>query len=133
MAKPLVEIENLGAFRRDLRASSASAARELTKAIRRAGERVLVPAIRAKLPRITGELAKGVAVSARGTRGFIVHKAPHGPGSEWGSKGKWTGWVDKYGAPPRFVWPTMQERAEELAEAISEELRDVIEIQGWAR
>jgi hypothetical protein len=57
-------------------------------------------------------------------------------GAEWGRHGKWSGFSRYPGPEPggtgRFAWRAVQDRAEQLAGVITEEIRPRLELNGWA-
>ena len=125
-----VTIEGLNEFRAALRAAQGVYPRELSKALKRAGEPIVrLAAVR--MPRVTGQLARSLKVSVRGTRGDIISSAPYAGGAEWGRYGKWSGF-NRYGSPPRFVYPSVEQAQPVMAEVILRELKNVVEIYGWA-
>lgn len=127
-----VEIENLRAFQRDLRAAADASPRELTAALKKAGDPVVKRAAQLS-PRLTGALAGSYKAQVRGTTGSIQSGVPYGAGAEWGTKGKWSGFT-KYGPPgSRFAGLAVDDAAEEIAEIIAKELQDIVELHGWAR
>ncbi len=141
-----IEIENLRAFRRDLRASEAGTSREMTTALREAGRPVLervrqVAAVgrRPKDPH-PGLLRRSYSIRTAGSSAFLGNKAPYAAGAEWGLHGKWKGFR-KYPAfgtggsrgRGRFAWRAVVERQDQVQEIVTERLREVIQIHGWAR
>lgn len=79
-----------------------------------------------------GRLRSSYRVSVRGLYGQIVSSAPYAAGAEWGMRGKWKGFR-KYGELGRFAWKAVNESAASIADTITEALRDVINLGGWAR
>lgn len=131
MAESVVAIEGVNEFRAALRAAQGTAPRALTAGLKKAG----IPVVRmaqARMPHRTGTLAGSLKVSVSGTKGSIVSSAPYAGGAEWGRYGKWSGWVSRYGAPPRFVWPTVELAHDVIAALVLAELKQVVEIYGWA-
>lgn len=127
-----VTIEGLNEFRAAVRAAQQRAPRELTAALKAAG-RPVVDRVQSVVPRRSGLLASSFSVSVRATKGQIVSRAPYAGGAEWGSRGKWSGWVRAHGASPRFVWPAVESQQDEIIRVLDEGLRDVITIMGWAK
>lgn len=126
-----VEIENLAAFRTQLRRAEGATVRDLSSALRAAGKPI-VDRTRAVTPTLSGFLAKSYAVSVRGTTGSIGNKAPYAGGAEWGRHGRWKGF-DRYGqAGSRFAARVVDERSDEIAAAVLDGLEDVVTIYGWA-
>jgi hypothetical protein len=126
-----VDIENLSAFRRELRAADSGLPRQLSAAMRKAG----VPPIdrvRQLVPTKTGTLKRGYKVSTSGSAANIINKVPYSGGAEWGRFGKWEGFM-RYGDIGRFAWRAVEERADEIEQTMYEELRALIELGGFAR
>lgn len=126
-----IEIKGLAEFRRDVRRAEAANPRLTTLALKAAAVPIIARA-RATMPSVSGDLQKGLKSSVRGTVGKIVSNVPYAGGSEWGMRGKWEGWVSRYGPKPRFVYPAVEASAPEVMEILDRELRDVIRIYGWA-
>lgn len=131
MTVAAVKVVNLKLFLRDLRAAEDASPRELSKAIRAAGRSPL-ERVRQLAPSRSGRLRSGYSVRAAGAIGRFVNLQPYGAGAEWGVHGKWSGFM-RYGPRGRFAWRAVQERAEEIAQDITEGLKEIIEILGWAR
>lgn len=128
-----VEIKGFKEFRRALRESEDATGRELTQAIKKAGEPIRAEAERnASRASRSGRLAGGYRIRASGTKGRIVNKVPYAEGAEWGRHGKWSGFM-KYGGPGRFAYKALQEKTDEAVDILSAELEEIITIQGWAR
>lgn len=129
-----VQIENLAAFRRDLKAAKDSSPRELAKGIKAAGVPVVDRAKQlAGAASRTGAHAGGFRAATSGARGNIVNRVRYAGGAEWGSRGKWAGF-NRYGARgSRFASRALDEKAEDVGRIILEELKRVIELMGWAR
>ncbi|MGH2692320.1 MAG: hypothetical protein ACRDHM_07420 [Actinomycetota bacterium] len=125
-----VRVEGLTEFRSALRASIQATPRELTRALKRAGDPILA-ALRGIPAHRSGALAGGYRARARGTTAEITNVMPYGAGAEWGARGKWKGFL-RYGGPGRFAARKVDEKAEETMLRVSEELEQVIMIQGWA-
>lgn len=138
-----IVIENLAAFRRDLKAAVDASPRELTTALREAGGPVLdrvkqVAAVgRAPADEHPGLLRGSYRIRVRSTSAFLSSTAPYAGGAEWGLRGKWKGFRKYPGAEAggrgRFAWRAVLERQDEIAEIMSERLRDLITLHGWAR
>lgn len=124
-----VRVEGLTEFRSAVRSALGRAPRELTAGLKRAGA---IPVREASIqaPHLSGALAASYKASVRGTTGAITSSVPYGAGAEFGRFGKWSGFP---GEPPRYVWPAIESRQAEMAEAIEDELHEVITILGWAR
>lgn len=131
MATEYVAIQGLKEFRAQLKAAIDATPRELTKAIRAAGKPAIVRAAALAAKR-TGALAASYKVQATGTTGKILNTQPYGAGAEWGQFGKWKGFL-KYGGPGRFAARAVEEKADEIAEIIEDELTEIVTIHGWAR
>jgi hypothetical protein len=131
MASAGIVIENLSAFRSDLRRALGTAPVALAAGLKAAGEPVK-QAASAAAPRISGALASGYGVSVRATTGSVTSAVPYGGGAEWGQRGKWSGFT-RYGAPgSRFAGRAIAEREDEIARILDAALRDIIDIMGWA-
>lgn len=126
-----VEVDGLKEFRAALRASASGSPRQLSSAIRSAG----APIVRRAgdlAPVRRGLLSRGYTVRVRGTAGDIVSRVPYGAGAEWGRGGKWKGFM-KYGLPGyRFAARALDDRADEVAALIEQEMASIVEINGWA-
>ncbi len=134
-----IEITNLRAFRTQLRRAEDATPRELSAAIRKAGAPVVERAAQLA-PRRTGDLSKSYRIRTSGTTGQIYSSVPYGPGAEWGLHGKWRGFrrYPAFGTGAatgrgRFAWRAVVERQEEIAQTIADELREIVELHGWAR
>jgi hypothetical protein len=126
-----VRIENLAAFRSALKNSIWLAPRDLTIALKAAGQPVVAQAS-ADSARRTGALAGSYSATVRGVTGEITSGVPYGAGAEWGSHSKWTGFA-KYGAPgSRFAGKAIQDKEAEVELILDRGLRNLFEIQGWA-
>ncbi len=146
MTEAGIEIENLAAFRRDLRAAVDASPREMVAALKKAGQPVLervrqVAAVgRGPKDKHPGLLRGSYVLSVRGAAAYLRSKAEYGAGAEWGLHGKWSGFR-KYPAfgtgassgRGRFAWRALIERQDEVQEIVTEELRDLLTIHGWAR
>lgn len=132
-----VVITNLPEFRADLRRAVDASPRELTKALKTAGD-FLLPLIKAKAPvgpasdGHSGQLQSGYGISATGVTAQLTNKAPYGAGAEWGRYRKWSGFMH-YGPPGRFGWSTVEEHQDEIAEHIYKALSDLVTLHGWAQ
>ena len=124
-----IRVEGLTEFRAAARSALGRAPSELTAGLKRAGAIPLREAA-ARAPHRTGALAAGYKTTVRATTGAITSSVPYAGGAEWGVRGKWAGFP---GSPPRYVWPAIESRQQEMMDAIYDELREVIEILGWAR
>lgn len=134
-----VEIENLRQFRAALRASQTGAEKELRNGLKAAGVPVVA---RAKVvaPMRTGALAAGYSVRVSGTNAVVANRVPYAAGAEWGRRGKWRGFL-RYPAfgtgsaagRGRFAWRAVVEERPQILAIITEKLREIIGLQGWAR
>lgn len=134
-----IEITNLAAFRSALRRAQDATPRELSKAIRKAGQPIVKRAAEVA-PHRSGALARSYTLRASGTSGRIFSRVPYGVGAEWGLHGKWKGFrrYRAFGTGAsrgrgRFAWRAVVEREEEIAQIITEEIREILTIHGWAR
>lgn len=132
MAEGMIVVHGLTEFRAAARTALGRAPRQLTGALRAAGQPVIQRA-RSSMPHRTGLLAGSLKVSVRSTTGAVVSSAPYAGGAEWGSRGKWAGWVRRHGASPRFVWPAVESEQDEIIRILDDGLKDLITIMGWAR
>lgn len=123
-----IRVEGLTELRAACRSALGRAPRELTAGLKRAGA-IPIKEAAANVPRLTGALAAGYKASVRGSTGDIVSNVPYAGGAEWGQRGKWSGFP---GAPPRYAGAAIDTKAEEIEEAILDELREVVTILGWA-
>lgn len=126
-----LQIDGLREFRAALKLVSAATARELTKALKAAGVPVTQRAADLA-PKRTGALAAGYRVSVRAPNANVVSAVPYALGAEWGSRGKWSGFL-RYGGDGRFAWRAVQDREAEIAEVLTRGLEEILTIQGWAR
>lgn len=124
-----VVIEGLTGLRRSLREAQGRAPRELTAALKRAGEPIISEAS-SRMPRRSGALAGSLTVQVRGTSASIISRVPYGGGAEWGRFGKWAGFA-RYGSPPRFVSPALEAKADEVVRLIAEQLEEIVTVEGW--
>lgn len=137
-----IEVVGLQQFRRDLKLAQTGLTRELSSALKKAGApplgRVKVLAGRtSRSPRSTGLLQKSYKVSVRGTAAYLKSSVPYAAGAEWGVYGKWAGFRLRYPGPEpggrgRFAWRAVLEEREGIAEVLDRELRQLIELNGWA-
>jgi len=125
-----VYIIGLNECRADMRRALGAYPRKLTAAIKMVGLPISARA-KMKVPHVTGTLAGSIRPSVRGTTGYIRASAPYAGGAEWGARGKWAGWVNRYGSPPRFVWPAVEESEPLIEAALSLELNEVFTAYGW--
>lgn len=124
-----IVIENLAAFRADLKFAAESMPQELTRALKAGGQPILdslmmIPARR------SGALAGGYGISVRSTTGSIINRVPYAIGAEWGRYGKWSGFM-RYGGPGRFGAKAIDEKADEVMELIYSLLERVVTAHGW--
>lgn len=129
-SSPGVYVIGLNECRADMKRALAAYPRKLTAAIRMVGLPIAGRAA-AKVPHVTGALAGSIRPGVRGTTGYIRVSAPYAGGAEWGVRGKWAGWVSRYGSPPRFVWPTVEASEPLILEALNLELNEVFTAYGW--
>ena len=129
MAQPRIVVQGIRELQMDLRRSLGAYPREVTRALKNAGQPVLERAS-ASMPHVSGRLAGSLGISVRGATASITSRAPYAGGAEWGRFGKWSGF-DRYGSPPRFVFPAVEASAERLAEDVARELRNVLSAYGW--
>lgn len=132
MAESVIVIENLAAFRADIRRAIGGLPRNLTLALKAAG----VPAVEFAGEHApqgpTGNLRAGYGTQVRGVTGSITSKVPYGAGAEWGRFGKWKGF-NQYGAPgERFAGRGVDEKADEILDLVTIGLAEVMQIYGWA-
>lgn len=132
MASPgsAIYITNLAQFRRDLKAAEDASPRELTKAIKAAGVPIVAEA-KSSVPVVSGTLAGGFKASARGATGSLVNRVPYAMGAEFGKRGKWSGF-NRYGGTPRFAFPAVEDKADEVVTIIATQMGDIIALHGWA-
>lgn len=134
-----IYIENLALFRKALRRAQDATPRELSKAVKRAGAPIIQRA-RQVAPHRTGTLAAGYTLRASGTTGRVFSRVPYAVGAEWGMHGKWAGFrrYKAFGTGAstgrgRFAWRAVVEGQDETARIITTELREVLQLHGWAR
>ena len=133
-----VEITGLNEFRADLRRSVVERPIEVTKLLRVVGLE-LSRRTGTKAPRGSraddkhpGALSESYRPRISGASGRIVSRAPYGGGAEWGTRGKWKGFL-KYGGRGRFAWKTVEESAEWIVQAVQKGLADIATAHGWLR
>ena len=124
-----IVVVGLKEFRAAVRAADVLAPKAIAAGLKVAGTPILAQA-RANAP---GRVGTSLSIATSGPKASIVSSLPFQGGSEWGVRGKWAGWVAKYGSPPRFVYPAVEAKSEEAGLILMEELKQVIEIMGWAR
>jgi hypothetical protein len=130
MSDPLVVLEGFEEFRRDLRLSGQRLPQEVTRALEVAATPALERA-RSAAPRRRGTLAGSLGVRVRGTTASLVGQAPYAAGAEWGRAGKWRGFTQAWGEPPRYAWPAVAAAQEEVADLLYRELEAVLTLRGW--
>jgi hypothetical protein len=132
-----VVIVNLNEFRAAIKASQVGMPLALPAALKTGGAPILaqlsttVPTGTASWDHHPGLLRSSYGTSVRLTTASITSKAPYAGGAEWGTRGKWSGF-GKYGGPPRFASKAVEDKAEEVAGIIYEELSRLTSILGWA-
>lgn len=129
-----LKIEGLKEFRKALRDSIDASPRELTKALKTAGE-ILPARIRELAPRRTGALAALVGrPQASGTKGRIPVKARHALPVEFAKHGRAGATLTaRYGPPPRYGYKAIEKAADEMQDRVFKELKEVITAHGWFR
>jgi hypothetical protein len=127
-----ITIDGLPELRQAVHIALGRAPRELTVALKKGGEPLIEEAGRRMIPH-PRRIAADLRALVSGTKGDLVSSIPFAGGAEWGQRGKWAGWVKRYGPPPRFVWPAVEERADEAMEVIARELAEVLTVLGWFR
>lgn len=126
-----VEAIGIKELRRDIKRAIAQTPREMSQAIKEAGAPALVRTI-AHTPRKSGRLAGGWRVSAAGTVGSLTNRVPYAGGAVWGKRGKWRGFA-KYGQPPRFAPPGIEDARPEIERILMDHLKTIVTFYGWAR
>jgi hypothetical protein len=126
-----IQIDGLRQFMADARRARSSAGRDISRAIKQAGQPITnrlqgIPARR------SGALASGYGVRVRRGTGDIVSKVAYGGGAEFGQRGKWSGFMH-YGGPGRFAWKDIEGHQDQIADDIYKGMRDVFEVYGWFR
>lgn len=128
-----IEITNLALFRAGLKAAVAGSPAQLTAAIRKAGQPIVLRAqMLAQAASDTGAHARGFSVRVSTTTGKLYNREPYGAGAEWGLLGHWAGFR-RYGPRGRFAWRAMEESEDAVARIITAELQELLTINGWAR
>lgn len=130
-----VKVVGLNEFRSALRAAIGKSPVELRKALHKAGEPVIAES-RRRIPigpGRGGHLRDSLVTRVQLTRGRITSKQPYAGGAEWGRFGKWAGWTRRYGSQPRFVWPSLERKGEEVRDIIALELSEILRAFGWFR
>ena len=121
---------NEASFLASLQRARSEIEGRLGAAQQRAGERVLLPVVKANAPRRSGRLAAGLHIVTTGTSSEIVSREPYGAGAEHGLRGKWSGFR---GSPPRYAGRALDTQADKLSEAVLDELREPVHVYGWFR
>lgn len=127
-----VRIENLRSFQSDLKRAEDASTREMTAALKKAGDPIVQLAGSLSPRGPTGRLRGSYRAQVRGTTGKIESSVPYGGGAEWGARGKFAGF-NRYGAPgTRFAGRAVEEKADEVGDIIMEELKEIVTLHGWA-
>lgn len=108
-------VEGLDDFRADLSRASRELPRAAEEAQQRAGERVLLPAVVSDAPQRARKLAGSYRIETRGGE----------------TRGRWSSGYR--GSAPRFAGRVLEEKSDELAAAIGEDLEEPLSIFGWFR
>ena len=124
-----IVVVGLKEFRAAVKAADVLAPKAIAAGLKAAGAPILAQA-RANAP---GRVGSSLTVATAGPKASIVSTLAFQGGAEWGQRGKWAGWVSKYGSPPRFVYPAVEAKAQEAGLILMRELEQVITIMGWAR
>ena len=124
-----VVITGLNEFRAAVRVAAGKYPTEITKALKAAGVPIVAQAS-IMAPRRSGALAAGYKVSVRGTKASVVSAVPYAGGSEWGTRGKWSGF-NQYGPPPRFAGRAVETQETAIQLIVEYELREIISAYGW--
>lgn len=132
-----IEIDGLKEFRAALKSSEASLPKELTRALKLAGQPPVRRAADLAPRGPSGRLQAGYTVRTAGAAASIVNKVEYSGGAEWGRFGKWSGFNRYPGTEAagtgRFAWRAVQEKEEEIERIMTDGLSSIIEVQGWAR
>lgn len=125
-----IVINGLTEFRSAIRTAAARNPVELSAALKKAGFPILMQA-RANAPRVSGRLSSGYGIGVRGVTATIYSRTPYGGGAEWGERGKWAGWVSRYGPKGRFAWKAVEQQQSETMMILDRELREIVAAYGW--
>lgn len=128
-----LQIEGLKEFRKALRDSINASPRELTKALKTAGE-VLPDKIR-QAASFSSQIPASVGrPRASGTKARIPVKARHALPVEFAKHGRAAATLSaRYGPPPRFGYKALERNAKLIEDRVFDGLKEVITVHGWFR
>jgi hypothetical protein len=119
-----IEITNLAEFQAAVLKSVNGIEAALHKGAADAGKPILAHA--QELSPSTRVAAAG-RISVSGAEGSIIFQKDWAEVSEWSKK---PGWM-AYGAPGRYGYKAVRERADEAQKVLDKAMEDVITLQGW--
>lgn len=125
-----IRVKGLKELQVALKGFDAGLPRSLTKALKQAAEGVAQQA-RSEAPRRTGRLAAGYKASAAGLKAQVVNRVPYAAGAEYGRFKRWSGFAKYGGFGERFATKAFQDRREEIAQTVEQELLDLARRAGW--
>lgn len=121
-----IEAEGLKELRRDLRKVEQASPRAVSAAVRAAGQAPL-RRVRELTPKVKGTLAGGWRLSAAGPVGALTNRVPYAGGAVWGQRGRWKGF-DRYGPPPRFAGPAIEQTAGQIEAELTKQLAPLLSL-----
>lgn len=128
MAQPAIRTEGIKELRKDLKALGKAEPKELTKALKAAGELVL-PAARALAPRQSGRLAASLRASGASNRVSIRSKLPYANAVHWG--GTVGRQKTSYIKASHFVLRAVDTKTDEIVNTIGDSIEELARRHGW--
>lgn len=125
-----IKIEGLTEFRAAVRQAAGQMPSTMSEALKAAGVPVIAQAA-SIAPRLSGALASGYSINVSGAKANVVSRVPYAGGAEWGTQGKWSGFM-KYGSPPRTVGVAIEDQSDTIAVILFQRLEAIMSILGWA-
>lgn len=121
-----VLVEGLDAASKSLGAAPEGMQKELARALRTAARPAAAKA-KASAPRRSGRLAASIRVNA-GRKGALVGSPrAHAPVLEFAFKGRYASLSDRWGRPPRYLIPAVEESAPEIEREAGKAIQDVLD------
>lgn len=127
-----IRVQGLQEFMQALRRSLSRIDGSLQRALADVGVPTLADAAR-RAPRRTGELASSGRIEVRGSEAALVFELEKAPVLEFAGRGKYQSLTERWGPPPRFGHPAVENRAADIEEGITRALKDDLDAGGWAR
>ncbi len=127
---PKIVIEGLDELRRALKYAEPDLRKALVATLRKAA-RIVVPRAKAQAPARTGRLRRSIRVYARQTGAAIGSPRPYAPVIEFafrrGGKRDYSGLTARWGKPPRYLVPAVEESIGEVREAVERDLAGLLD------